>query len=57
MAMEGMLKTNTMDELFHTLGDIFNPNSNPYFKPRYDNIEDAEIISETKNDADHEKQN
>lgn len=55
--MEGMLKTNTMDELFHALGDIFNPNSNPYFKPRYDNIEDAEIISETKNDADHEKQN
>lgn len=44
-----------MDNLYATIGDIFNPMNNPFFTPHYDNIEDAEVIEEIKNTNDHEE--
>lgn len=37
-------------DIYEVLGDIFNPNSNPFFvaSRNDDNIEDAEIIEEIK---------
>lgn len=42
--------TNAMNELYDTIGSIFNPANNPYFVPSKhdDNVEDAEIIEEIK---------
>lgn len=39
-----------MNELYDTIGSIFNPANNPFFVPSRndDNIEDAEIIEEIK---------